>query len=226
MDYLKIYNNIIEKAKSRKIEGYKEKHHIIPKCIGGLDYKENIVDLTAKEHFLCHLLLCEIYPDSEELKYAAFSMCKWNGETVKRKTVSGITYERLKKETSKITSKRMMGNSIWKNRRHSEESIEKIKKARKDQKTSEETRKKMSDSKRGKKSGRFGKINSPEHNKKVSNSLRKNVNKKKWNERKCSINGTIYKSAAEASRNINESVCTVMYRLKSKNIKYIEYFYV
>lgn len=226
MDYLKIYNSIIERARFREIIGYKEKHHIIPRCMGGTDSNENMVDLTPKEHFLCHLLLCEIYPNHEGLKYAAFSMCKWSGGTVRRKRISGITYDRLKKEAAKITSERMKGNSIWKNKKHSDESIEKIKNQRKLQKTSDETRKKMSDSRKGKKSGRFGKTNTEDHNRKVSESLKKNKNRKKWNERKCSIKGIVYKSASEASRLVNESVCTIMYRLKSKNIKYKEYFYV
>ena len=60
MNYQRIYNQIIERAKTRQLNCYKEKHHIIPRCIGGKDIN-NIVELTAKEHFLCHRLLCEIY---------------------------------------------------------------------------------------------------------------------------------------------------------------------
>jgi hypothetical protein len=70
MNYQKIYDQIIKQAKTRKLDGYKEKHHIIPKCIGGLDTKENLVELTAREHFICHRLLCKIYPDNLKLKYA------------------------------------------------------------------------------------------------------------------------------------------------------------
>ena len=74
MDYTKTYNQIIERAQNRKLDGYTEKHHIVPKCIGGLDVKENIVKLTAREHFLCHMLLCEIYPKENKLKHALFLM--------------------------------------------------------------------------------------------------------------------------------------------------------
>jgi len=74
MDYQKIYNQIIERAKTRQLEGYKEKHHILPKCIGGLDVKENLVELTAREHFLCHKLLCKIYPNEYKLWYALWLM--------------------------------------------------------------------------------------------------------------------------------------------------------
>jgi len=74
MDYAKIYNQIIERAQKRNLEGYVEKHHIIPKCIGGEDTNENIVKLTAREHFLCHRLLCKIYPKELKLWYALWLM--------------------------------------------------------------------------------------------------------------------------------------------------------
>lgn len=74
MNYQNIYNQIIERAKNRKLEGYKEKHHILPKCMGGEDIKENLVELTAREHFLCHKLLCEMHSSNEKLWYALFLM--------------------------------------------------------------------------------------------------------------------------------------------------------
>lgn len=55
------YNKIIEKRKLNPvIEGYKEKHHIIPKSLGGSNDKSNLIYLTAKEHYICHLLLVRI----------------------------------------------------------------------------------------------------------------------------------------------------------------------
>jgi hypothetical protein len=41
--YTKVYFNIIERAKNRLLETYTETHHIIPKCLGGSDKKENLV---------------------------------------------------------------------------------------------------------------------------------------------------------------------------------------
>jgi hypothetical protein len=74
MDYTKIYNQIIKRAQTRKLEGYVEKHHIVPKCMDGLDVKENLVELTAREHFLCHKLLCEMHPQNPKLWYALWLM--------------------------------------------------------------------------------------------------------------------------------------------------------
>jgi hypothetical protein len=105
MDYVRIYNQIIERAQTRKLEGYVEKHHIIPKCIGGLDIKENIVELTAREHFLCHVLLCEIYLNNRELWYALFLMSINKNKKQKYK-VSSREYERIKIEWNKYSKGR------------------------------------------------------------------------------------------------------------------------
>jgi hypothetical protein len=60
--YSKWYFSIIDNAKllnrDRKFQ-YLENHHIIPKSMGGLE-KENLVLLTAREHFICHLLLTKM----------------------------------------------------------------------------------------------------------------------------------------------------------------------
>ena len=67
MNYEKIYNQIIDRAKIRVLEGYKEIHHIIPRCVGGTNDKDNLVTLTAREHFICHWLLVRMYPDNNKL---------------------------------------------------------------------------------------------------------------------------------------------------------------
>lgn len=74
MHYQKHYNVLIKRAKDRLLEGYIEKHHIIPKCIGGSDNIENIVALTAEEHYVAHQLLIKIYPNEPKLVYAAKMM--------------------------------------------------------------------------------------------------------------------------------------------------------
>jgi hypothetical protein len=62
MNYEKIYYSIVNKRKKCPPEGYVEKHHIIPRSLGGSDDKSNIVALTSKEHFVCHLLLTKMHP--------------------------------------------------------------------------------------------------------------------------------------------------------------------
>jgi hypothetical protein len=58
--YTKWYYSIINNAKTRNLVTYTERHHIIPKSLGGSNLKENIVKLTAREHFVCHLLLIKM----------------------------------------------------------------------------------------------------------------------------------------------------------------------
>jgi len=62
------YNNITENAKTRTVEGYVERHHIIPRSLGGLDSKENLADLTAREHFICHWLLTKMHTGEAKAK--------------------------------------------------------------------------------------------------------------------------------------------------------------
>ena len=75
MDYQKHYDVLIERSKTREIEGYTEKHHIIPKCMNGSDKTDNLVKLTAREHFIAHLLLMRIYHNNYKMVYAVQMMC-------------------------------------------------------------------------------------------------------------------------------------------------------
>lgn len=67
MNYNKVYKQLIDHAKSRNLtkkDCYIEQHHIIPRSEGGIDDKSNIVNLTAREHYIVHLLLAKIYNDA------------------------------------------------------------------------------------------------------------------------------------------------------------------
>ena len=92
MDYKKIHDAIIERARTRILTGYKERHHIIPKCMGGNDSAENLVDLTAREHFIVHLLLAEIY-NTPKLWRAVNMLSNWGRSTSKQ-------YHRIKENLS------------------------------------------------------------------------------------------------------------------------------
>ena len=72
MNYQRIYDQLVERARfenRKKYQGiYYENHHIIPKSIGGLNNNNNLVLLTAREHFICHKLLVEVYPEDKRLR--------------------------------------------------------------------------------------------------------------------------------------------------------------
>ena len=113
MNYKKIYDNLIEKAKLRNVLNENiERHHIIPKCIGGSDVDENIVSLTVREHFIAHLLLSKIY--GGKLTVAAYLMSTINKytsrkyEKLKNEFINGIRTdtERAKKISKSLTGRK------------------------------------------------------------------------------------------------------------------------
>lgn len=107
MDYKKIHDQIIERAKNRILVGYKERHHIIPKCMGGTNELNNLVDLTAREHFLIHKLLCEIYPTNDKLFYAyrMMSIMKNSRDNIRDYYISSYEFALIRARHSNISSK-------------------------------------------------------------------------------------------------------------------------
>ena len=140
------YELLISKAKAakRKWEPFKyEEHHILPRCLGGTDSKENLVLLTIREHFKAHVLLSEAYPDNEKLAAACIRMIRgWQGQHLK---VSEEQFEVLRVKAARFISK------VHKGRIKSEAERENIRKARlaaKPRKFSEEARANMAAARR------------------------------------------------------------------------------
>lgn len=153
MNYQKHYDQLIESRKiNYTIADCHEKHHIVPKCMNGSNEQENLVLLTAREHYIAHWLLTKIYPENVSLKYA-FCCMQWDKN---RRKLTSKQFERLKN----------LKSETHKNFNHSEESKRKIGEAQKGKIVSEETRKKMSQARKGKKIKPF----SEETRKKMSNS--------------------------------------------------------
>jgi hypothetical protein len=63
MNYALIYQNFIldRQEKQPSKPDYFERHHIVPKALGGTDDKSNLIDLTPEDHFFAHLLLAKIH---------------------------------------------------------------------------------------------------------------------------------------------------------------------
>lgn len=142
MNYWKIYDSLINRAVERTstADMYYEKHHIIPKCMGGDNSNSNLVLLTSSEHFLAHQLLIKMYPNEPKLVFAAQMMLYG---TNKHKRVNN-------KDFSWLVTRR----------------IEACKKINSGRKVSQETRQKMSIAKKGKVCGPannfYGKTHSEE----------------------------------------------------------------
>ena len=70
MNYQKIYNDLINKRKLTPPKNcYTERHHIIPVCMKGTNKKENLVPLTAREHYIAHALLVKIHRNDKRYYY-------------------------------------------------------------------------------------------------------------------------------------------------------------
>lgn len=135
MNYQRHYDLLINRARTRVLDGYKEKHHIIPRCVGGDDESSNLVDLTAEEHYVAHQLLVKMYPNNGKLIYALWGMtgnkrgCRWYGWA--------------KKLLSDQISVRMIGNTWNIGRKHSEQTRLKIIAGLKTRKHTEESKRKI-----------------------------------------------------------------------------------
>ena len=116
MDYKNIYYKIIENAKKEtengnRHVGYFEKHHILPKSLGGSNDEINLVKLTAREHFICHWLLVKMYNKGTNERYKMLCAL-WrmnNNGSIKHKEhyINSHAYEKLRIEFSERVSKEL-----------------------------------------------------------------------------------------------------------------------
>lgn len=110
--YTRWYFSIIENARYKKPTEYCEKHHIIPKSLNGNNTAENLVELTGREHFICHWLLTKMV-ESKKHKYQmwnAFSCMLYRENVIQQRyKVTGRVFENIKKEGSKIKSVKFSG---------------------------------------------------------------------------------------------------------------------
>jgi group I intron endonuclease len=110
--YEEFINGILE-SRGRFACGdeYHERHHITPRCMGGADDKDNLIDLFAREYFEAHRLLALENPDNAKLVYAWRMMSVVKDENQNRYEVSPEEYEEVRKKFSEVHSKNMSGKN-------------------------------------------------------------------------------------------------------------------
>lgn len=136
--------------------GYVERHHIIPKSLGGVDDVNNLVWLTANEHLAVHLLLVSMVKGTESLRKmhsAAIRMCNPQSKTQQR-VFDQIEYDEIRKECSRLHSEYMKGRTSGSknpffNRKHTDESKKLISMGGKGLKRTAQTRENLSKAKLG-----------------------------------------------------------------------------
>lgn len=112
--YSQLYFKITSNAKKRVTAGYTERHHIMPQSLGGSNDKDNLVDLTAREHFICHWLLIKMTEGEERSKmlYALNGMKAENRYQQRYSTkITARVYEKHRIEHAQNHSNTMKGRT-------------------------------------------------------------------------------------------------------------------
>ena len=157
MTYKDFIQNILDgRGRFNCGEEYHERHHIIPKCLGGSNDKENLIDLYAREHFIAHQLLAKENPQELKLVQAYNIMAFTHTDKQNRYETTPEEYEEIRKMMSNIMKEKYKDptNHPCYGTHLSEERKEFISKINKGNKycvgrvLSEETKKKIGDANR------------------------------------------------------------------------------
>ena len=139
--YKKLYFSIITRSLNEGREydsSLHEKHHIVPTSLGGKNNSDNIVILTFREHFVCHLLLTKFTLSQAKQKMHCALRMMMNKSKHNNRVLTQRQYELARYSLSKIKRKmspefcaKQSLNKLGKNnpmygKKHSQETIEKI----------------------------------------------------------------------------------------------------
>ena len=148
---------------------YKERHHIIPRCLGGTNDKDNLIDLLAKEHFIAHKLLAEENPTNKSLTYAWWNMCQINGRDYQDRYIpTAEEYEEARIAVASVLSEARKGDKnpmFGKQVSFSEEHKQKLRQANLGRKLSQDAKEKI-------RQARLGQTLTDEHKAKISKSCK------------------------------------------------------
>jgi hypothetical protein len=166
------YQNITDRARSRTLEGYVERHHVIPRSLGGSDDPGNLVSLTAREHFICHWLLTKIYTGEARHKMInAMYIMRAEGPYQKRyeSKITSRVYNTLREEYSKYISNLNKGRvqPLEENIKQKAAQTGRIRAP-----FSDEWRANMSKSKQGENNNRYGAVLLDSTRKKIGDKIR------------------------------------------------------
>lgn len=129
MNYSKLYDAFIASKSNRVLTGYTETHHILPKSLGGSNDKSNLIQLTAKEHFLAHRILAKIHGGK---MWAALSYMTRKGvKSANSVRITSMVYELARKKDAEYRSIKYAGkNNPFYGKTFTPEQLQKLKGAR------------------------------------------------------------------------------------------------
>lgn len=184
MEYIKHYNLLIQKAqKENRVktkEQYYEKHHIVPRSEGGSDTEENLVLLTAREHFIAHWLLYRDNPNKQSRAYAFWKMCTQHNPSQSRYTPSSRIYEEARLGFREANSKTHKGKTLSIKQKKQISDNRKGKATRTGFSHSEETKQRISKAKKGTASWNKGIARTADEKKAISEAKKGVENPKNW----------------------------------------------
>ena len=115
MNYQKIHDDLVKQCREQVLPKavYTEKHHIIPRSLGGGE-GGNIVTVTARQHFMLHALLYFIAkrsgtPEDKEKMAHAWNLMRSSPSKTSERYINSRLFETAKKDLSKRMSKLQSG---------------------------------------------------------------------------------------------------------------------
>lgn len=178
------YTRFIGSLRGQLVNGYAEVHHIVPRSLGGTDDADNLIRLTARQHFIAHWILARALGGSAARAFFMMSNFGKYGH------VNSTTYAIARKEYAELASIQMQGRIMPPvsaetrekqrqaklGKKLSAEHVEKVRQTRIGRKLSDEWKANVAAAKRGKSNGRLGHIMTEETKQRIGDAQRGALN--------------------------------------------------
>jgi hypothetical protein len=176
--HLDRYHKFIDSLRNQVVRGYCEKHHILPKSLGGSDDASNLILLTSRQHYLAHWMLWKAYGGAMAVAFDYMNGIKRYGKRLPSRVVAA-----LKADVSKRISERPVSAETREKQRQAklggtlpEKTKQKLRIAMLGQKRGPEFAAKVSEAKRGRSNGRNGCSMSEETKQRIGDAQRGALN--------------------------------------------------
>lgn len=179
------YTQFIGSLRGQPVDGYAEVHHIVPRSLGGSDDADNLIRLTARQHYVAHWMLARALGGSAARAFFMMSNFGKYGQ------VNSTTYAMARQEYAEQVSQQLKGKpsqcpfseetkqkmrEAKLGRKLTPEHIEKVRQTRIGKKMPPEFGKKVSEAKRGRGNGRLGHAMFEQTKRRIGDSQRGSLN--------------------------------------------------
>lgn len=178
------YTRFIDSLRGQSVDGYAEVHHIVPRSLGGSNDADNLIQLTARQHYVAHWMLSRALGGSAARAFFMMSNFGRYGH------VNSTTYAIARQEYSELAAVQMKGrimppvseetrkkqSQAKLGKKLSPEHIDKVRQTRIGKKMPPEFGKKVSEAKRGRGNGRLGCVMSEQTKQRIGDAQRGALN--------------------------------------------------